>query len=109
MCSPMSRACIANLNRMNEENAFDNEESGTNKSQRDGVLSTDRACGSRTMNEENASDNKESGTNKSRRYGVSFLCGGFVFVLNGCCVVWGFVVVSLSCARWFHVHALRIK
>ena len=68
---------------MNEENAFDDEESGTNKSRRDGVLSTDRACGSRTMNEENALDNKETGTNNSRRYGVSFLCGGFVFVLVG--------------------------
>ncbi len=73
----MSRARVANLNRMNEENAFDNDESGTNKSRRDGVLSTDHVCGSRTMNEENVSDGEESGTNKSRRYGVTFLCGGF--------------------------------
>ena len=51
---------------MNEENASDDEESGTNKSQRDGVLSTNRACGSLRMNEENLSDNEESGTNKSQ-------------------------------------------
>ena len=87
MRSPMSRARVANLNRMNEENAFDNKESGTNKSRRDGVLSTDRACGSRTMNEENASDD------------VSFLCGGFVFVLVGCCVGRGFVVLCRSGLR----------
>ena len=109
MRSPMSRARVANLNRMNEENAFDNEESGTNKSQRNGVLSTDHACGLHTMNEENATDDKESGTNKSRRYGMSFLCGGFVFVLGGCCVGRGFVVVLLSWARRCHMHASRIK
>ena len=58
MRSLMSRARVADLNRMNEENTFDNEESGTNKSRRDGVLSTNRVCGSCTMNEENASDDK---------------------------------------------------
>ncbi len=102
----MSCTRIANLNRMNEENTFDNKESGTNKSRRDGVLSTDRACGSRTMNEENTSDDEESWTNKSRRYGMSFLCGGFVFVLVGCCVGRGFVVVLLSWARQCHMHEL---
>ena len=51
---------------MNEENASDDEESGTNKSRCDGVLSSDRACGLRRMNEENVSDDEESGTNKSQ-------------------------------------------
>ena len=55
---------------MNEENASEDKESGTNKSRRDGVLSTNRACGSRRMNEENASDDEESGTHKSQGYGV---------------------------------------
>ena len=67
---------------MNEENALDNEESGTNKSRHDGVLSTDCVCGLRRMNEENVSDDKESGTNMSRRYGVlstDRACGSQLF------------------------------
>ncbi len=61
---------------------FENKESRMNKSRRNEVLSTNRrAYGSHTMNKENALDD------------VSFLCGGFVFVLVGCCVGRGFVVL----------------